>query len=141
MDDPSDKPGQLGTQSEPRASLETIARSARDTSDMSARTHDRVGVLRAEIVGHLGRQDAQISGIEGRLDLLIDEFRVDRNERSQLRISKIQARIEVEKTGEIALIDEKSDHKKYRRALILKILLVAGPVISAVATALLAGGC
>lgn len=135
-----------GHKSEPRRreernSLETIARSARDTSDMSARTLDRVGGLRAEIMGHLGKQDAQISGIEGKLDMLIDEFQVDRAERSAIRVSKQKARIEIEKTDEIALIDEKADQAKHRRALTLKILVVAGPVVSAIVAALVAGGC
>lgn len=139
MDDPADKPTPPWGH-RPSESLAAIARTTRDTSENAAKTLDKVDVLRSEMRGHLGRQDAAIEGIQGKLDILVDEIQVDRRERSEIRVSETRARIEVHKTGEIALIEDRADAAKNRRALLLKVLLVVGPIVSAVVSAILAGG-
>lgn len=121
--------------------MQLLARAARDTSDMSARTLDRVSGLRADVMNHLHKQDTALAVVEGKLDLLIDELAVTRRERSEILVSRVQAEIEVNKTGEIALIDEAADKRKHRRAVLLKIVAIVGPIVSAIIAALAAGGC
>jgi|1185.fasta_scaffold33012_3 hypothetical protein len=134
-----------GTKSEPRRRpdepMALMARSARETADTSARTLDRVSELRSDVVSHLHRQDTEIAVVRGQLEVLIDELKVARRERSAIQVATVQARIEVERTGEIAKIDETAARRKHSRDLAIKIIAVVGPIVAAIISALAVGGC
>lgn len=124
-----------------------IGRVVRDTQQTVRGTADRVDQLRGELGGRIDQLDAKVdkveltsARVEGKVDILVDELEVARRERSMIRVSSVQAAIEVEKTGEVAKITEAAAVRADRRQLLLKSVAVAGPVIAA-ALGLLAGRC
>jgi len=134
-----------GTNSESRRRaaepMALMARSARQTADVTAKTLDRVGQLRHAVMDHLHRQDTDIAVVKGKLDVLLEELKVARRERSAIHVSAVQARIDVERTGEIAKIDETAARRKHSRDLAIKIIAVVGPIVAAIISALAVGGC
>jgi hypothetical protein len=62
---------------------------------------------------------------------LLDDFAVARSERSQIRVSAVQAVIDVEKTGQIAKVQEGVAVRADRRQLALKVLAFVGPIAAA----------
>jgi hypothetical protein len=134
-----------GTQSESRRRdaepMAMMVRNARQTADVSAQTLDRVGQLKAAVMDHLHRQDTDIAVVKGKLDVLLEELKVARRERSAIHVSAVQARIDVERTGEIARIDETAARRKHSRDLAIKIIAVVGPIVAAIISALAVGGC
>lgn len=75
--------------------------------------------------------EISVARMDGKVDILLDEFAVARTERSQIRVSAVQASIEVEKTGQIAKVQEGVAVRADRRQLALKVLAFAGPVAAA----------
>lgn len=133
--------------SEAPADLASIGRAQRDTQQKVSTTLDRVGELRQELTGRINQLDAKVDEIavsnarmEGQLGVLIDTLDVDREERSMIRVSRVQAVLEVEKTGEVAKITEEVARRADRRQMVIKTLAVVGPIVAALAT-LLASRC
>lgn len=150
MADPDEKPtppfGKLirpAAIQDPPSELGELARSARDTAQITNRTLDRVDSLRQEVGRHLARQDRtlavlaeHVAGVDGKLDILIG---IQQGEHA-ITVTSMKALIEVEKTGGIAKIEDDADRKRHRRELVLKFLAIAGPIVSA-AIGLAAGRC
>jgi hypothetical protein len=121
--------------------LALIDRRVRDTAGQAKETIDRVGALRVELFAHLERQDGAIASVNEKIDLLLDVVAVERRERSAIHIAATAARIEVQKTGELAVIEEKTARSKYNRELLIKVLAIVGPIIASLITALALGAC
>lgn len=124
--------------------IRILGRRAHDTEQKVGATLDRVGELRKELTGRIDQLDAKVDGlavssarVEGQVDILVEEMRAGR----QVRVTAAQAVIEVEKTGEIAKVNEAVAVRADRRQLLLKIAAGVGPILAALATALLAGKC
>lgn len=131
--------------STPAAALEIIGRAQRDTQQKVSSTLDRVGQLDERLTARIEKLDAKVdelavssARVEGALTVLNDAMHQDRIERREIRVSKVQAVIEVEKTGEVAKINEAVAVRADRRQLRLKIAAAVGPVVAAIATYLLA---
>jgi len=130
---------------EPAKALEAIGRAARDTQQTVSTALDRVGALDAKLSGRIDQLDGKVDDlaissarVEGALVVLTDELRVSRIERSEIRVSTIQAAIEVEKTGEIARVNEAVAVRADRRQAVLRVLqYIVGPVLAAAITYLL----
>ena len=130
---------------EPAKALEAIGRAARDTQQTMSTTLDRVGALDAKLGGRIDQLDSKVDDlaiasarVEGKVDVLTDELRVSRIERSEIRVSTVQAAIEIEKTGEIAKVNEAVALRADRRQAALRVLqYIVGPVLAAAITYLL----
>lgn len=115
-----------------------LGRAVRDTQQTVRGAADRVEVLRQELGERVDKLDGKVDGLEisvarmdGKVDILLDEFAVARNERSQIRVSAVQAVIDVEKTGQIAKVQEDVAVRADRRQLALKVLAFVGPIAAA----------
>lgn len=125
-----------------------LGRVVRDTQQTVVHTGDRVESLRKELTQRIDSMDIkfdeldakvdglEVSGarIEGKVDVLLEDFAVAREERSKIRVSAVQASIEVEKTGEIAKVQEAVAVRADRRQLLLKAVAVLGPLAAAALT-------
>lgn len=123
--------------------LETIGRQQRDTQQKVSSTLDRVGQLDERLTARIDQLDAKVdemavssARVEGKVDILVDTLHQDREERREIRVSKVQAVIEVEKTGEVAKINEAVAVRADRRQLLLKVVAAVGPIVAALATLL-----
>lgn len=130
---------------DPDQAIRNVDRRTRDTAEISRSTLDKVGELRREIAGHLGRQDERVlelsehvAGVDGKLDILLEILAENRREASQIRISQVTARVEVDKSREMALIDDEADRKRKRRELILAVWGAIGTIGTAIAAAMAA---
>lgn len=143
----------LGVPVEPAAATDTaatirlIARQQRDTAQDVSKSLDRVDGLRAELNGRIDQLDGKVdelavgaARVEGAVSVLVEELRQDRVERSEIRVSVAQATIEVEKTGEVAKINEAVAVRSDRRQFWLKGIAILGPIAATLAT-LLASRC
>lgn len=124
-----------------------IGRVVRDTQQTVRGTSDRVEELRREVGVRIDQLDAKVDDValtsarvEGAVGVLTDELRQERHTRSQIRVSAVQASLEVEKTGEIARINEAVAVRADRRRRAIKYAAIVGPIIAA-ALGLLAGRC
>lgn len=115
----------------------------RDTEQAANKAADRVAELRTELGGRIDQLDAKVdelavggARVEGALEVLTDELRSERASRAQIRVSAVQAEIEVEKTGEIAKLTEAAAVREHRRKRTIKMIAIVGPIITALATAL-----
>lgn len=131
--------------------IEAIARRQHDTMRTASstltqvgQTLDQVGALRVELNGRIGVIDARVdelaertANMDGKLDILVEVSR----ERRQLQVSAVTASIEVEKTGQIAKIDETRAKGEFWRTVGLKIVAGIGAVWALVSAMILAGRC
>lgn len=161
-----------GVSAEPKPGeepLETmrLARAARDTSRIVV---DRVDGLRGEVnkrfvavEQRFGVVEEQIGDLRqttgevvGKLDILVDELRSDRDERRQMRITDVQARIdvvktegmaaiEVNRTAQLAAISEKQKDNQLKRDAVMltvtKVLAGCGLVWALISSLIMAGRC
>lgn len=91
--------------------------------------------VKDEITSLGTRMDTRIDGVGERVDGALTVF-LDTFAKTQT------AKTEVEKTDQIAKIEDTKDSKKFKRTLVLKILALATPVVAAITTGvtLLASG-
>ena len=87
---------------------------------------------------HVGDLRETSGKIEGKLDILVESWRQDREERKQsqmMRLTAFQAEVEVDKTAKLAEIAiEKTDkisRVKLRSQVVTKIVALAGPPLAA----------
>lgn len=141
--------GGVGARADPSDVEDTNAfrRAVRDTQQAANQASDRVGLLRTELGGRIDQLDAKVDNlalgaarVEGSLDVLTEELRAERATRAMIRLSSVQAEIEVEKTGEIAKLTEAAAVREHRRRWTIKAMAVVGPIITAL-IALLASRC
>lgn len=127
-----------------------LGRAVRETQQTVRGAADRVEDLRRELGGRIDQlvdkvDRVEVTGarMEGKLDILCDELSVARRASSAIHVSAVTAQIEVEKTGEIAKVEEAAAGLKFKRARDLKIIAIVGSVATALATltTLLAGRC
>lgn len=119
-----------------------MGRAMRDTQQTVGHAANRVERLEEKV----DALDQKVDGlavssakVEGQVDVLVDELRAAR----AIRVSAVQAVIEVEKTGEIAKVEEAVALRRFRRQAMLKAMGIAGSIAAALATliTLLAGKC
>lgn len=118
-----------------------LGRAVRDTQRAAVGASDRVDALRTELGARIDCLDAKVDDlgmctarVEGAVGVLVDELRAAR----EVRVTATVARIEVEKTGEIAKVNEAVSVRADRRQLALKAIAVAGPLAAAALTWLFA---
>lgn len=127
--------------------MRLVARRAHDTQQTTQTTLDRVGALRYELGQRIDQLDSQVgelavssARVEGKLDILVGSVSRSLDAQSQVHISAVTARIEMEKTGQRALIDERKERMKLIRDVIIKVIAGVGVVWATIAT-VLAKGC
>jgi len=128
-----------------------MGRAVRDTQQAVQTTQavvqalpDRVENLRRELGLRIDQLDAKVDDaaicaarVEGQIGILIDTLRQDREEAKAIRVTTVTSAIEVEKTGEIAKINEGVSVRADRRQIVLKAMAVLGPIAAAAITYLL----
>lgn len=123
-----------------------LGRAVRDTQRTAQGTADRVDSLRRELGGRIDQLDGKVDDlaltsarVEGQVGVLVDELKAART----IRVSAVSAAIEVEKTGEIAKVEDAADEKKFKRRRELKLMAIVGTLATTIATlvTLLASKC
>jgi hypothetical protein len=124
--------------------LAVVHRAQRDTDQKVVSTLDRVGELRGELTARINQLDAKVDDlalsnarVEGQLEILVETVRTDRTEHSQIRVKAVEAVLEVEKTGEVAKINEAVAVRADRRQFRLRVLVVLGPILASLITLLI----
>lgn len=119
-----------GSDEDDTLKLSPMARAVRDTQQTVGKSADRVDRLDAKV----DLLDAKVDGlaissarVEGQVGILVDELQAART----IRVSTVQATIEVEKTGEIARVEDAAALRRYKRQLVLKITGIVGSVAAA----------
>lgn len=119
-------------------------RTASSTLTQVGETLDQVGALRVEFGGRIGVLDQRVhelgertANMDGKLDILLEVSR----ERRQVQVAAVAATIEVEKTGQLAKIEESKAKGEFRRAMWLKVTLGVGAVWALISSLILAGRC
>lgn len=138
---------------DPIETLRAVVRRSRDSEQAAKHTLDRVDGLRSELGRRIDSLDLKVDSVDGKVDeLAVGHARIEGalevlnghlarrlDAESAVHVSARTARIEIEKTGELAKIDERKARNAWLRDIGLKIL-AAGGVLSWLATAL-AKGC
>lgn len=123
-----------------------LGRAVRDTQRTVVGAADRVESLRVELGGRIDVLDSKVDDIalsnarvEGQVGVLVDELQAART----IRVTAAQASIEIEKTGEIAKVEDGMAERKHRRDLAIKYATIAGSLAATGATliTLLASRC
>lgn len=131
--------------------MQAIARRAHDTErtvgatlTRVGETIDRVDALRVELGGQIGVLDARLDALaeqaarmDGKLDVLVDVSR----ERGQIHVAAVSAMVEVEKTGQLAAINERKAKSEFRRTIGLRAVAGVGAVWALISAMILAGRC
>lgn len=119
-------------------------RTASSTLNQVGQTFDQVAALRVEFGGRIGVLDERVNelsertaNMDGKLDILVEVSK----ERRQIQVAAVTANIEVEKTGQLAKIDEAKAKSEFRRTMWLKVTLGVGAVWALVSSLILAGRC
>lgn len=130
-----------------------------DRVDEVSRRVDMVrGELRGDIEGVNGKVDGvndrvselavRVSSMDGKLDLLVRDRDVDRQELSAVRIETVRADLEIRKSIKIAEVDDDRDRRRHRRivwrralSFALKLVGAGGAIWGVVSATLLARGC
>lgn len=125
-----------------------IGRRQKQTQDTSSATLDHVQALRTELGGRIDRLDERVdlaavasASVAGKMDILTDVVRRSLDEQSQIRVSRVTASIDVERTSDLAVIDERKARRAFPRELAFKVIAIAGPPIAAAIALLVQSRC
>lgn len=142
-DPPHDEHAQDSIQAIARRQHDTM-RTASSTLTQVGQTLDQVGALRVEVGGRIGVLEERVNelaertaNMDGKLDILVDVSR----ERRQVQVAAVAATIEVEKTGQLAKIEQSKAKDEFRRTMWLKVTLGVGAVWALISSLILAGKC
>lgn len=131
----------MGVKYDDDTDTQRLRRALRNTEDTARGTSDRVDILRKDLARRIDQLELRVAEIssasarvEGKVDVLVETTREDRNERRTLRMVSVQAEVELEKTGEIVRLNEAVAVRADRRKLALKALAVIGPIAAAAVT-------
>jgi hypothetical protein len=132
---------------DPVETMRILTRRSHDTQRNTETTLDRVDGLRIELGGRIDQLDAQIAEVavgsarvEGKLDILVGAVSRSLDAQSQGHISAITARIEMERTDQLASINARRERWKLAQNVIIKAIAGIGVAWAAIATAI-AKGC
>lgn len=137
---------------DPREAWAAMNRRVKTTGRASI---DRVDLLRSEVGGdvrevnrridELSGQLAQVAASTGatvaKLDVIMADRQVQRQETSAVLVETTRAEIEIRKSRAIAEVDEGKARREYRRGIVLRVIAGVGAVWGTISALLLARGC
>jgi hypothetical protein len=81
------------------------------------------------------------AAVVGKLDVIMSDRVVDRQETSVVRVEMARTELEIRKSKALAEVGETRARSAYRRKIIMRVLAAVGTVWATISTLLLARGC